>query len=354
MSDNRKSSHRQNTNTTSSDQREVSIGLSTAVIDTARSLGVADTAALIADAGIDEAQFDKPENRIPFVQQQRLWELAVERAACSTFGLHFARNVQATHFGLLGYMVMNCQTISDCLAAIVKYQFLSGQGGEFSLERAGSSTIFSYTAINVELPVTQHRVTAMFAAHISIGRWLLGSDYKPDLVEFSHTQPKGTDEYVEFFNAPIHFGSSDNRITFSDSVTSLKIPHASSDLLALLSERADRLLRDITSQSGIVGQINKLFVLQIGQALPSRSMIAMQLGISERTLQRRLNREQTSYQAVLDTTRYQIACDLLKNTTLPLSDIATQLSFAEPSAFYRAFKKQEGMTPGRFRKIHCG
>jgi AraC-like DNA-binding protein len=332
-----------------SDKREVSISLSEAVIDTARSLGVSDTAALIADAGIDKALFDQPDNRIPFVQQQSLWELAIERAASPTFGLHFARNVQATHFGLLGYMIMNCQTISDCLEAIVKYQFLSGQGGEFSLERTDNSTALCYVAVNTELPVTQHRVVAMIAAHISFGRWLLGPNYKPDLVEFSHACPEEAQEYRDFFEAPVLFQRTSNKITFNTDVTSLKIPLASADLLELLSERADRLLANITKQSGITGQTSKLLLRQMGEALPSRSMIAMQLGLSERTLQRRLNDEGTSYQAVLNTTRYHIACDLLKNTVLPLSEVAAQLGFSEPSAFYRTFKRQHGITPGQYR-----
>jgi len=337
-------SHTQNT-----DQREVSISLSEAVIDTARSLGVSDTDALIADAGIDKSLFNKPENRIPFIQQQRLWELALERGDSPNFGLHFARNVQATHFGLLGYMIMNCQTIADCLEAIVKYQLLSGQGGEFSLEKMKNTTTLFYTAVNAELPVTHHRVVAMIAAHISFGRWLLGSDYKPDLVEFCHVCPAETEEYEAFFEAPVLFERDSNKITFSEKITSLRIPLASADLLKILSERADRLLAEIAKPSGITGQISKLLVRQMGGALPSRSMIALQLGMSERTLQRRLKDESTHYQAVLDTARYHLARDLLINTPLPLSEVSAQLGFAEPSAFYRAFKKRHGVTPGQYR-----
>jgi len=340
---------RHTNHTQNNDRREVSIGLSEAVIDTARSLGVSDTDALIADAGIDKSLFNKPENRIPFIQHQRLWELALERGDSPIFGLHFAHNVQATHFGLLGYMIMNCQTIADCLEAIVKYQFLSGQGGEFSLEKTKNTTALSYAAVNAELPVTQHRVVAMIAAHISFGRWLLSCDYKPDLVEFCHVCPAEAEEYDAFFEAPVLFGRDSNRITFSENVTSRRIPLASADLLELLSERADRLLANITKQSGITGQISKLLVRQMGVALPSRSMIAVQLGLSERTLQRRLKDENTHYQAVLDTTRYHLARDLLINTPLPLSEVSAQLGFAEPSAFYRAFKKRYGVTPGQYR-----
>ncbi len=71
--------------------------------------------------------------------------------------------------------------------------------------------------------------------------------------------------------------------------------------------------------------------------------------MSERTLQRRLREEDTSYQAVLDRTRHYLALDLLGGTDLPLDEVASRLGFAEPSAFYRAFRKWQGNTPGRYR-----
>ena len=110
-------------------QLEVSVGLTRAILDTLRSLDVAEPEALLTEAGIEAGQLDKPENRIPLEQQQNLWQLAVERSRSGAFGLDFARCIQPTSFGLLGYMAMNCRSIGESIEAVVKYQFLAGQGG---------------------------------------------------------------------------------------------------------------------------------------------------------------------------------------------------------------------------------
>lgn len=313
-------------------------------------LGVADTDAFLSSAGIDPALLDKPENRIPFEQQQALWTQAVERAGNSAFGLHFARSIQPTSFGLVGYMLMNCRSIDECLDATVKYQFLAGQGGEFSLARDGDEVSLCYTPINPENPVTWHRVVGLLAANVSFGRWLVGQSFSPQRVEFSHAAPIDISEYEEFFGCPVVFGAQNSCLHYAPVTTDLQVPNASEELLLLLRERADRLLANVSHSSAIAARIASLMATQLNNSVPDKSLIAVQLGMSERTLQRRLQQEGTSYQAILDQTRHYMARELLKNTAIPLAELASQLGFTEPSAFYRAFKKWEGKTPGQYRE----
>ena len=331
-------------------QLEVSVGLTQAVLETVRMLDVCDTEDLLRAAGIDPEQLARPENRIPFKQQQRLWSIAVQRTGNPAFGLHFARCMQPTSFGLLGYMVLNCGRIADSLEAVVKYQFLAGQGGEFSLSRQGSDTCLRYTPVNPEQPVTWHRVVALLAANVSFGRWLVGEAFRPDRVTFCHPAPASTLEYEEFFTCPVFFGEAANELVYGPEVTELAIPNASEELLLLLSERANRLLEGLSARSGIAARIASLLATQLNGVLPDKSLIAAQLGMSERTLQRRLQEEGTSFRDILDDTRHYLARELLRNTQLPLTDVAIQLGFAEPSAFYRAFRKWEGCTPGQYRE----
>jgi hypothetical protein len=127
--------------------REVSVGLTHAILEALRMEGVANPEALLPEAGIDPDLLAKPENRIPFERQNALWALAVSSAPEPAFGLQFARSVQPTRFGVVGYMAMNCGSIGECLEAIVDYQFLAGEGGEFSLEPCGSDTALCYNPV---------------------------------------------------------------------------------------------------------------------------------------------------------------------------------------------------------------
>lgn len=330
-------------------QLQVSVGLTQAILEALRLLNIADAPKLLEAAGIDAHLLDKPENRISFEQQQALWALAVERAGTPDFGLHFARCVQPTSFGLLGYMAMNCRTIAECFDAIVKYQFLAGQGGEFSLSREGGLTSLCYTPINPDHPVTPHRVVAMLAANVSFGRWLVGEGMSPLRVRFNHAAPVQLDSYEEFFACPVEFGATANCLVYDASVTGLSVPNASEDLMLLLSERANRLLESMSRRSAIATRIASLMATQLNNSIPDKAVIAAQLGMSERTLQRRLRDEGTSFQEILDNTRHYLARELLRNTRIPLSEVALQLGFSEPSTFFRAFRKWEGNTPGQYR-----
>ena len=328
---------------------EVSVGLTQAILETLRTLRVADVEGLLQAAGINPQALDKPENRIPFEQQQALWALAAERCSTGNFGLHFARCIQPTSFGLVGYMVMNCRTIDECLDAIVKYQFLAGQGGEFSLEKEGKLSALCYTPVNPGHPVTSHRVVALMAANVSFGRWLVGQGFRPQRVEFCHAAPAEVQDYEEFFGCDVLFGRPANRLLYAGTVRELTVPNASEELLLLLSERANRLLESLSQRSGIAARIASLMATQLNNSVPDKALIAAQLGMSERTLQRRLREEGTTYQEILENTRHYLARELLRNTALSLTDVAVQLGFAEPSAFYRAFRKWEGTTPGQYR-----
>ena len=328
---------------------EVSVGLTQAILEALRTLRGADVGGLLEAAGINPQALDKPENRIPFEQQQALWALAAERCTTGNFGLHFARCIQPTSFGLVGYMVMNCRTIGECLDAIVKYQFLAGQGGEFSLEKEGKLSALCYTPVNPEHPATSHRVVALLAANVSFGRWLVGQAFRPQRVEFCHAAPAQVQDYEEFFGCDVLFGRPANRLLYTDRVRELTVPNASEELLLLLSERANRLLDSLSQRSGIAARIASLMATQLNNSVPEKSLIAAQLGMSERTLQRRLREEGTTYQEILENTRHYLARELLRNTALSLTDVAVQLGFAEPSAFYRAFRKWEGTTPGQYR-----
>jgi AraC-like DNA-binding protein len=330
--------------------REVSVGLTHAILEALRMEGVANPEALLPEAGIDPDLLAKPENRIPFERQNALWALAVSSAPEPAFGLQFARSVQPTSFGVVGYMAMNCGSIGECLEAIVDYQFLAGEGGEFSLEPCGSDTALCYNPVNPDDPVTRERVVGMLAATVSFGRWLVGRAFQPQRVAFTHEAPGETAEYDEFFGCTVRFGDARNCAVYPPAVTGLVVPTASEDLLALLRERANRMLEEL-SRGGIASRIASLLASQLDSAVPDKAVIAAQLGMSERTLQRRLREEGTTYQATLDRTRHYLARDLLRNTQMSLAEVAVQLGFSEPSTFFRAFKRWEGATPGQYREL---
>jgi len=332
------------------EQLAVSAGLTRAILAALDLEHTREGDALLREAGIEPALLQAPDRRIPFPRQQALWGLAVAHSRRQPFSLHFARCIQPTSFGLPAYMAMNCHTLGESFDAIVRYQDLAGEGGEFSRLQEGGRTVLSYTPVDPGQAVTAQRVEAMLAATVSVGRWLVGADYRPQRVEFRHARPSSTADYEEFFGCPVRFDAPRNALSFSRAVAALKVPNASPELLQLLRERGDRLLQARRTGGRIADRVAGLLATQLSNSVPHKSRIAAQLGMSERTLQRRLREEGTSYQAILEETRHELARELLRDTDVALAQVAAQLGFSEPSTFFRAFRRREGVTPGRYRR----
>jgi AraC-like DNA-binding protein len=96
-------------------------------------------------------------------------------------------------------------------------------------------------------------------------------------------------------------------------------------------------------------QVKNLLRLMLKQQPPSSEVIAEKLGISSRTLQRKLGEEGTHYKDVLNELRLELALYFLRNTDLSLENIAYELGYRESRSFYRSFKQWTGRTAGSYR-----
>lgn len=116
-------------------------------------------------------------------------------------------------------------------------------------------------------------------------------------------------------------------------------------LLADLEAAAD-------TRSSFAEEVKRVIPAIIGSEYCSAASIAKLFGITERSLQRRLALESSSFQKLLDQIRQKDAMRLLDNTGLPLSQVAARLGYSEASAFSRAFRRWEGCSPAKWRTGH--
>ena len=333
-----------------SSSRQVSVSVTQTLLQAAASVGIENTEALLQQAGIESSLLLQPENRIPFEQQAQLWHLVIEAVNDETFPLTFGRHSQPASFSMAGYIAINSQTIGEAMDAFQTYQIAAGQGGELSIERNGENIDACYHPVDPGYTSTAMRSCAMLAANLTLGRWLVGETYTPSYVGLTMSEPANIEAFNEFFQCPVNFAQPRDLLRFPVAIADTPIPHASLELLNLMIERAEKVIADSAGKETLAAQVARLLINSLMGQEPDKSFIAEQLGISQRTLQRRLAKENSSYQEVLDRTRHQLALDYLQQMQLTISDIAYLLGFTEPSAFYRAFKKWHGMTPGQYRE----
>jgi AraC-like DNA-binding protein len=174
-------------------------------------------------------------------------------------------------------------------------------------------------------------------------------DFDPIRVEFSHEAPADTSEHERIFRSPVLFRCVGTRMVLSRSVWDQPNAHPDPALCALLEEHAKRLLSEV-SRGGFGGEVRKTTLAQLRGGTPTLAHVAKRLGMSGRTLQRRLEEEGTSFAELLDELRRGMAQAYLADPQVSISEVSYLLGFSEQSAFQRAFKRWTGLTPRGFRR----
>jgi AraC-like DNA-binding protein len=331
----------------------VSISITQTIVQTLHHLNIHNTDELLQQANINPELLEKTENRIDFDKQQNFWRIAIQAANDDSFPIYFALQSRLATFNMAGHVATNTQTMGESWDATQKYQQLAGVGGEVIITRNAHEIIMTYQPKLPNENTSDIRSCCLLASTINIGRWMIGEPYNPLRAEFSIAQPSDLQLFEDFFKCPIVFNQSANRVIFDRRIDDIRIPYASKELFYLMQKKADQSITNLKAHSEIEERVTHLIASNLINQEPDKNLIAEKLDISPRTLQRKLAKENTSYQEILDKTRYDLAQSYLHETQLTITDVAYMLGFTEPSAFYRAFKKWHGMTPGAYReKLH--
>jgi AraC-like DNA-binding protein len=307
---------------------------------------------LVEEAELQELSFDDPEQRIPFRLYGQLWESILRRVADAPFGLRVAeRHVDAATYGIVGYVVRSARTVEDGFRSAVSYLRLINERGVGSVSDGPEGSVrFSFSPSATTGPA-RHHTEAMIGALVTMARKWSGVPLRPLEVSFRHSAPADATPHQELFGCPVTFGAEDNSIVLTAEVLSLPLHTSDPSLHAILRKRADRLLAQMPQRSDLLKEVEAIVRESIAEGAPTVATIARRLGLSPRTLQRRLSGEGVSYAGLLDKFRRENALKLLDDDRLAIHDVSMLLGFSEPKAFRRAFKRWTGMSPRAHRNL---
>lgn len=325
-----------------------------AAIVEAAEVGGVDREKLLRGAGITEADLGAPDRRLPADTVLGLWRRAVALSGDPDFGLHVGERLRPPLLRVLGQAVANCRTLGEAAELLVGYQRLLNDVSTISLDRRGARAVLSFHPAAAEQE--PQRAEAVFAAILTVGRWITRADLSPAAVRFRRDAPTtGTGEYRRIFRCPITFGAVDDEIELAAEQLAEPIPFADPALLDLHREYADRLVSDLPAAGALTEYVRRRIREDVAGA--DQRAVAESLHLSLRSLQRALSSEGTSWQALLDEIRHTRATQLLAgrgpggaagSRAPTLAEVAAALGYSEPSAFVRAFKRWEGTTPGAY------
>ena len=321
-------------------------------LDSAESKGVVCANALRV-AEIEDSLLADSNKRVPGAALQKLLAAIIPLTADECFGLHTSAFIQPKSYGVLGYIAMNCATVGEALAKIPVYEKIVGDMGVTSTQTTADGIWVRWHCNFDEPLVRRHVIDNVLGSWTQYTRWMTGEFEKsPELVHIEHAAPEDTgliDEYQRVFGCPVEFKQSHSGLLVNQDYLDHPIRQADLHLLQTLEDHATQILNEIDKDQPLRYRVSNLLRLMLKNELPRKEMIAEKLGMSIRTLQRRLSEEGSGYQEILDELRLELAQNYLRNSRLSMEEISELLGFTEPRSFQRSFKKWLGITPGVFR-----
>ena len=190
---------------------------------------------------------------------------------------------------------------------------------------------------------------ATIAAIAAISREVSTEAFTPITVFFKHEAPAEIAGHEAYFGCPVQFGT--DRDALLVSTQTLMVPNQLGDetIARFFDTHLDAALSTLEDETTLDQQVRSQIARALSEGVPVISDVASQMGMSGRTLQRRLADHGYTFQTLVDEARRQLAERLLKQTNYSLAEIAFMTGYSEQSAFTRAFKRWAGQTPRSFR-----
>jgi AraC-like DNA-binding protein len=307
-----------------------------------------DCAVLFQALGLDFNALQDPDARFPQDAMTRLWQRGVQLSSNPAIGLNMGKVVRPASFNIVGYVMMSSPNLASGFERLVRYQRIIAEGADLSFRRQPDGYALVLTVHGDRLPPTRQSGEASLATALALCNWLTGRVLDPLKVTFQGALPDNPQPYEEVFHAPLEFGAEHDSLLFRIEDMHTPLPTANAAMAALHERFAGEYLARF-SESQITHRARQALCRLLPNGEPKREQVAQSLHLSQRTLQRRLQEEGTSFQALLDETRQQLAEQYLAVPRMTLLEIAYLLGFADPSNFFRAFRRWFDLTPGEYR-----
>ncbi|MEO0425075.1 MAG: AraC family transcriptional regulator ligand-binding domain-containing protein [Pseudomonadota bacterium] len=269
-----------------------------------------------------------------------------------SIGIRIGATMRCDDYGAFGLAFKSATHLEGSFERVQRYGKVVTNVANFTLEQGtdGSSKWMTVpSAASGRLGELMTNELALAAA-TALSREVSGDGFAPEAVSFAHRAPDESTEAQTFFRCPVTYSAERNGLRVS--LSSLEVANRLGD--AKISEFFDHHLNteleQRTSAQPLDARVRRMVTRALSEGPPKIESIAAQLGVSQRTLQRRLAAEGHVYLDLLEQARRDLATSLLGQHTYALAEVAFLCGYADQSTFTRAFKRWKGVTPADFRK----
>ena len=306
-----------------------------------------DPAAVIREAGLAPELFDDPDNLLGYKARGRLLAHCARRTGCPHFGLLVGERGGLHSLGLVGLLAKNSADVGTALRNLAVYFHLHVRGATTRLTVGDRSATLAYGAYEPGAEGSEQAGDGAVSIMLNIMRGLCGAGWRPEEARFAHRRPADVGPYRRLFQAPLVFDAGDYGLVFARRWLEHRLEKPDAEL--------ERLLRKhVAALETVVGrrfpdQVRSVLSSALLTGNASAPEVAALFSMHVRTFSRNLQESGTSFRALLDEQRLELACRMLRDTDMDVGEIAAALGYADTSAFGRAFRRWCDETPARWR-----
>lgn len=301
---------------------------------------------LFEGLGLSGAALERPDARITLHRYIALLERARQLSSQPALGFFLGMRMRVPTHGFLGFAAMTASTLREALELVVRYAPTRTNALRFELRvKGGEASLFVDEL--TDLGEARDSILLM----LSVGLWQIGQELTGQVLTGSVAYPFAKPAYAAQFDdlsISISWGAQRTCLRFADVLLDAPLSMANPVALHLAREQCERALDALDAQA---------LTTRVREALPrgedagfhSLEEVAGKLGVSSRTLKRKLKAEGTAFSDILDQLAIEQARVLLR-TALSVEQIAERMGYSDVSNFGRAFRRWTGTTPAAYRR----
>ncbi|MDJ0922213.1 MAG: AraC family transcriptional regulator ligand-binding domain-containing protein [Henriciella sp.] len=309
-----------------------------------------ETRDLVEGMGLDPDGPVETARMVSSADYYRFFEALVERDPDGLIlPLRIGASMRSDEYGAFGLAWKSAPDLRGSYVRSERYGRVLGNAEVYRLEPGEAGVYYTLEKAGEDRLGMHMSNEASLAAVATISQEVSTAPFVPKAVYFKHMARGDPSAYEAHFGCPVYFGSARDALLVHEA--SLAAPNRLGDttIAQFFDRHLEQELAGLSDDTGLEHRVRRAVAQALSEGIPSLSMIARGLGMSARTLQRRLAEQGRSFQSLVDLARRDLAEQLLRDTDYSLAEIAFLTGFSEQSAFTRAFKRWSGQTPRSYR-----
>ena len=299
-----------------------------------------------------ERDLHAPATRVSINEIIRICRNALALSRDPHFPFHAGMRVHLSAYGMYGFAILSSTSIREAIEFALRYHLLAVPLVDVSVREERGQVIWSLHPIDaISIDGTLKRFVLEFeqAILLSLHRDCIGGSLTPLRVSLPFSAPGDARICARMFGCPVLFDQDDASLIFDARSLDGELKFGNETAHAEMVKLCDGLMEEFRLRSGIAGQVRETLLVN-RMATMSIGEVANRLHMTERTLRRRLEDENTSFRQIVADIRMRVAMKYLRDTDLSIAEIAQSVGFSEDGSFRHAFQRSSRVSPRQFRK----